>query len=147
MTRQLDSRERQLLIALFVYGESKVSEIESEFEVSRETLRRDLTKLRDEDYVEVDEIPVGGAANPAFRYSLTEIGGAVASDLTISDENQSVLEALDEQSQKIAEQEARIDELEEWVERLADAQQHYLSQLIRIHEEKGEEIVSWSSEE
>jgi len=147
LNRQLDSRDRRLLITLFVYGESRVSELEDEFEVSRETLRRDLEQLADGGYVEFEEETVGGAANPAHLYSLSEKGGRVASELTVSDENPSVLEALERQSNRIAEQEARIDELEEWVEKLADAQEHYLSQLIRIHEEKGEEIVSWSSEE
>jgi predicted ArsR family transcriptional regulator len=146
LIRQLESRERQLLIVLFIYGESRVSELEDEFDVSRETLRRDLDQLASDGYVEVEEEVVGGAANPANNYSLSSKGGSVASELTVSDENQSVLEALDEQSQRIAELEARVDELEVLLNQVADAQEHYLEQLIQLEESRGNPIVRWTED-
>lgn len=140
--RRLSQRQQRLLVALLVYGESRVSRLDDDFDVTKDTLRRDLDGLADAGYVDISKELVGGAANPAFVYSLTDTGGEVANEVSVSDKNESVLESLDEQSRRIAELEAEVS----YLRRQTAAQEHYLRQLLDIVEIQGYEIESWSQD-
>jgi len=126
-----------------VYGQSRVSDISDDFEESEDTLRRELNGLADGGYVVVDTEDVGGAANPAHLYSLTDLGSKVAHEATTSDDNESVLRKLDGIDQRVAQIEAYIEYLLEQT----DAQEHYLRQLIEIEEQQGSRIEYWEPDE
>ncbi|MDS0474796.1 hypothetical protein [Natrinema sp. 1APR25-10V2] len=140
---RLTRRQERLLIALFVHGESRISEFEDDFDAHPDTLRRDLDGLADAGYVEISQEGVGGAANPANVYSLTSKGSEFAHEVSVSDSNSSVLESLDEQERKIAELQAEV----RYLKQQTEAQEHYIRQLVEFAEMRGYDIETWSPDE
>lgn len=140
------------MIALQVYNESRVSEIEGDFQESRDTLRRDLHDLFERSYVEITTEAVGGAAQPANLYSLTSVGNEYVETLSVHSDNATVLSRLDGLERELAtvkaqNQELRneYEELDSHVKNLEDWIQHYVGQMIRILEEKYQ-IVPWEED-
>lgn len=141
------------MIALQVYGKSRISEITDDFQESRDTLRRDLRDLFERSYVEIETESVGGAAQNANLYSLTSPGHEYVETLSVHSDNATVLSRLDELEHEIAavraehrELRGNHEELDSYVTELADWIRHYVGQLLQIAEAEYE-IVPWTEDE
>jgi len=142
------------MIALQVYGESRISDINDDFQESRDTLRRDLRDLFERSYVEIETETVGGAAQPANLYSLTSPGYEYVETLSVHSDNATVLSRLDELEREIATVKAKNQALREehesldtYVEEIGEWVQHYVGQLIRIAESEYEIVPLDKNEE
>ena len=140
------------MIALQVYGESRISGINDDFEESRDTLRRDLRDLFERSYVEIETESVGGAAQNANLYSLTSPGHEYVKTLSVDSDNATVLSRLDELEHEIAavraenrELREQHEELDSYIDELSDWIEHYVGQLLQIAESE-HEIVPWTED-
>jgi|GEM_PF-3355095 len=150
ITHRISQRQKQILLTLYVYGESRLSKVhqKGQFDASKDTLRRELDDLYQEEYVEIDTEEVGGSANPANLYSLTSRGNKYCHTVSVSNKNQTVLERLDDLERKVAELKAEnqsVKEDVEWLKEHAGASEHYLKQLAKaVEDELDVTIDSWS---
>lgn len=150
LIHQVSQRQKRILLTLYVYGESRLSKVhqKGQFDASKDTLRRELDGLYREEYVEISTEEVGGSANPANLYTLTSRGNEYCHTVTVSNDNQTVLERLDDLERKVAELKAEnqsIKEDVEWLREHAGASEYYLKQLLNtVEEELDITIDSWS---
>lgn len=140
---RLSRRQDRLVVSLYVYGECKLADIEDDYDCHRDTLREDLEDLAGRGYVSITEETVGGAANPAHVFSLTNRGSEYAHEVSVSDDHESVLGSLDDVERRVVELQAEVS----YLRRQTAAQEHYLRQLLDIVEMEGYDIETWSPED
>ncbi|WP_262180570.1 hypothetical protein [Haloarcula laminariae] len=161
--QRLSKRQDSLLINLFAFGRQKLAEIDEtgEFEVSKDTLRADLNEMEGIGFVEISEERVGGEANDAFVYELTDRGTQHAYAIQVSDDDKSVQRRLDDLERELAEIRAERnqlrDEQEELLEnqkvlkkdirKLRDYFKHQLDQITYALDKLGHPIVPYLEED
>lgn len=142
---RLTRRQDSLILALYVYGQSRLARFQDDFKESKDTLRRDLSNLTELGYVEIDTEYVGGSANDAHLYSLTSKGTKYAHTISVTNSDMSVLNRLDELEKLVGELRAENEELRQSLCDWTDSTVHYQSQLVYFAEQEGYPIESWGS--
>lgn len=163
VNQRLSKRQDSILVTLFAHGELKLREVKKigGFEVSRDTLRADLKEMSDVGVVEISEETVGGEANDAFVYSLSERGSEHAYAIQVSNNEKSIQRRLDDIERELAdlrtansrlkqEKEELLENqevLKQDIQRLRDYFEHYLDQFTYSLEKLGHPVVEYFDED